>query len=120
MAQKSSRSCALCDTLIQSNHVVCKNHYEDYKLYKNEIWFKELVSSTRRQFQIDNEEIAISMGDLPKDTKIYTKVTETQIQDILKYRELGLNPSAISKLTGVNKKLVEYYVYKVMKNRVHL
>lgn len=119
MNQKSSRTCALCDMIIQSNHVVCKIHYGDYILYKNEQWFKELVTYTRRQFQIDNEEIAMCLGDLPKNTKVYKKVTETQLKEILKYRELGLNPDAISKLTNVNKKVVEYYIYKVLKKKIH-
>ena len=120
MSQKSSRTCALCDNIIKSNYVVCKAHYNLYILYKNEPWFKELVNFSRRQFQIDNEEIAMTLGDFPKNTKTYVKVTETQINDIINYRKLGLKPDAISKLTGVNKKIVEYYIYKVLKNRVHL
>jgi hypothetical protein len=37
-------------------HHVCKDHYQDYKRYKDEPWFIELVRSERRQLLISTKE----------------------------------------------------------------
>ncbi len=117
--QKSSRTCAMCDNLVQSSHVVCKDHYEDYTLYKNEDWFKALAESSRRQFEIDNEETAIVMGKIHRTRRSYTKLTETERKSIQEYSQTGVNPKAISKLTGVNIRVIYDYLYRFRKNSSH-
>lgn len=54
---RNVKMCALCDNRIPYTHVVCPTHYKEYKLYKNEQWFLELVESQRKQAIIDAKEI---------------------------------------------------------------
>ena len=113
--KKSSRICAICDIIVQDNHMVCKEHYGQYKLYKDELWFKELVESARRQFEVDNEETAIQMGDFAKVTKIHRKLTETEKKLILDYRKKGLGSKSIAKILDLNCSTIESFLQRSKK-----
>jgi DNA-directed RNA polymerase specialized sigma24 family protein len=114
--KKSSRVCALCDTVIPDSHVVCKEHYEEYKLYKDEPWFKELASAARRQFEIDNEETAIQMGDFSKITQTRRKLTESEKKLIIQYVKKGIGSINIAKILDLNSNTVESFIQRYKKS----
>ena len=114
--KKSTRMCAMCDTIIPNTHVVCKIHFSEYVKSKSEPWMIELINTSRRQFEIDNEEIAIELGDFRREKRSYEKVTESNVKDVLNYKKIGLNPKAISKLTGLNYRKVVYIYYDLLKD----
>lgn len=118
MKRKTTRVCALCDKIIADVHVVCAQHYQDYLLYKNEPWFKELVMAQRKMFEIDNVESLLGVGYIPKP---YQKLTESEKQAIKFLRSKGLGPRNISKLININSKTIENYLYprSVKKDKQH-
>ena len=98
--------------MIPDSHVVCKDHYQEYKLYRDEPWFKELAGAARRQFEIDNEETAIQMGDFSKITQTRRKLTESEKKLILEYKDKGVSYVVIGKLLGVNSNTVKMFLQR--------
>jgi hypothetical protein len=100
-------------------YVVCKEHYKDYRLYKNEPWFRELVDTARRQFEIDHEEISMSLGGVGRDKRSYKILTETERKEIAKYLETGIGAASIAKLTGIKVRVIRDYLYRLRKRVTH-
>lgn len=114
--KRSSRICAMCDSIVPDSHVVCKTHYQEYKLYKDEPWFKELADAARRQFEIDNEETAIQMGDFSKVPQNRRKLTESDKKLIVQYFKKGLGSISISKILDLNNNTVESFIQRYKKS----
>ena len=55
-AKKLVRYCALCNTLVQRQHPVCRSHLPYYLIHKNEIWLKELCAMEDKQARISTME----------------------------------------------------------------
>ena len=110
----TTRICALCDKKIRNDHVVCREHLAYYLAHKDEEWMQELIKTNRRQFEVDNEEIAYMHGDtLPERTtpKITRRrLTETDKKRILYYRQKGLGYTTISKILGLNPRTIQSYI----------
>lgn len=106
--KKTTRLCALCDTIIPDQHIVCKEHFNDYLQFKEDEWFKELVMAQRRQFEIDNLESVMASG---KIVKPYQKLTESEKRAIRFLRSKKLGAKSISKVLGINKAAIEHYIY---------
>lgn len=104
----TTRLCALCDTIIPDNWIVCRTHFPDYQKYSNEVWFKELVMAQRRQFEIDNLESVMTSG---KITKPYQKLTDSEKRAIKFLRSKGLGPRTISKVLGINADTLRSFIY---------
>lgn len=97
----STRICAVCDKLIADEFIVCKEHMEYYRTYKDEPWFKLLVETQRRQFEIDNEQYLLHAG-IEKITKPYRKLTESEKEGIKFLWNKGLGAKNISKVLSIN------------------
>lgn len=112
MKRKSitTRVCALCSSIIPDEHVVCKKHFSDYILYKNESWMIALVDAQRRQFQIDNEELYLQSGVVFNDKKPYRKFTKSEKWWIDFYRSKGLGSRTIAKILDLNWCSIQSYL----------
>lgn len=116
MARKTVRVCALCDTVIRDDFVVCREHLQDYRTYKDEEWFKVLVTAQRRQFEIDTEQSLLAEG-IHKVTKPYVKLTESEKYAIRFYRNKGLGYRNIAKLLRINERTIQSYLYSLSKGK---
>lgn len=107
MKRTTTRLCAMCDRVIPDTFIVCHEHFADYKQYKDEEWFRELVMAQRRQFEIDNMESLLGVIH----TKTYQRLTDSEKQAIkfLRFKKLG--PKSISKLLGINVETIKKYIY---------
>lgn len=108
MKRTTTRLCAMCDRIIPDTFIVCHEHFADYKQYKDEEWFRELVMAQRRQFEIDNMESLLGTHGV---TKPYQKLTESQKQGIKFLRSKGLGAKNISKVLGIPVQTVGHYLY---------
>ncbi len=97
----STRLCAMCDRVIADEFICCKEHMEYYRVYKDEEWFKVLVETQRRQFEIDNEQYFLQAG-IPKIVKPYRKLTESEKEAIKYLWNKGLGAKNISKVLSIN------------------
>ncbi len=52
-----SKTCVLCENKTRNGYELCRNCYELYKGYKDEVWFKELRKLQHIQNTIDNKEV---------------------------------------------------------------
>lgn len=111
----STRRCALCETVIADEFIVCKEHMEDYRKFGNEEWFKMCVETQRRQFEIDNEENFIKDG-IYKVTKPYRKLSESEKYAIRYLRSKGLGAKNISKILGIYWRTIDVYLNSKRKN----
>ena len=110
--RKTTRVCALCDTVIYDTHVVCKNHYDFYIKHKEETWMIELIDAQRKQFEIDNQENYILSGvELPQK-RYYRRLSADDLQQVNFYRSKGLGAKNIGKILAVNWFAIEKYLRK--------
>lgn len=112
----TTRICALCDKVIRNDHVVCREHLAEYLTHKDEPWMQELIKTNRRQFEVDNEELAILHGDtLPERTtpkRTRRRLTETDKKQIQYYYKKGLGYINISKILGLNPSTTRDYILR--------
>lgn len=97
----------MCDKVIPDTYVVCYEHLSDYKKYKDEEWFKELVLSARRQFEIDNMEAVLGTA---RYVKPYQKLTDSEKQAIRFLRSKKLGAKSISKVLGIHHQTIASYI----------
>ena len=101
MNRENIKLCALCDNRIPNTHVVCPDHYADYKVYKDEQWFKELVIMQQKQAQIDGKE-NVTIHKLSENTlSIYLEKEHPTKPDnkmqIIQLNNEGLSHAKIAK-----------------------
>ena len=113
--QITTRVCALCDTRIRSDHVVCKEHFPYYLAHKSEEWMIVLIDAQRKQFEIDNEENYIATGVQLPEKRFYRRLTADDLQQILFYRQKGLGAKNIGKIIGANYYAIEKYLQRTKK-----
>jgi hypothetical protein len=113
--QITTRLCALCDTRIRSDHVVCKAHFDYYLTHKSEEWMVALIDAQRRQFEIDNQENYIATGIQLPEKRFYRRLSADDLQQINFYREKGLGAKNIGKIIGVNYPAIEKYLQRSKK-----
>lgn len=114
MNKQLVKVCALCDHTISHKGVVCKAHIKEYREYKDEQWFIELVETQEKQFAIDKKEcvtihklsentLSTYLGkmsrpiSIPKDIIIHMHVN-LGIRSYKIAKELDLKPDTVRRI----------------------
>jgi hypothetical protein len=114
---RKDKTCAVCQTKIKSQHIVCQEHWKLYLENKDEEWMQVLIETQRRQFEIDNEEVVLRTGRPLVQKRFYRKLTSDDIQQIEYYYKKGIGSVNISKILGVNARGIQHYIERKLKRR---
>jgi len=113
----TTRCCAVCDTLIADNKIVCAEHWKYYLEYQDEAWMIELVDAQRRQYRIDIEEETLRTGRPIRQKRFYRRLTPDDVQTIRHLHSKGIGYVNISRILGINPYGIRSYINRKLKKR---